>query len=616
LGFSNINSNPGWYLTFNKVRITVAPLPVTQTPVFSPAGPIITGSTPVTITSSQGAAIHYTIGGATPTASDTLYTGPVMVSDGTVLKAIAVTTDVSPVASTTYVIVPETNRGQWWVRHHPFQINAIVSRPIAIQQYKDMGFSSYMASEPAYPGNSEFGPVVQAGLGWHWFYSWDKEPSQEQFISMLTYFIHKYPGVLGVNVGDETDPQYFPAVAEKIAQVKQLVPNAVVYHALLGLNAYGNNHALYNAYLDQAIQILKVDVLMYDQYPFNNGSTDAHFYENLAMVRERALAAGIPYWNWMQGFGMTNGYQEPSESELRLQAFMSLAYGYSGLSYWTYASCFSPYTNAILNVTGGVSPIGLSLQGAIDEIKNLGAVTKNLTSTGVFYCPASGYSLPTGTVAWTAQAGYPISNVTVTSGQRGFVLGLFNGDDGKKYFMIVNANHAASTSAAATAGTVTITFGASVDKLELINRQTGEVQEVQLTNHTLSQYSLPGGTGDLFRIISTVVPGDANGDGAVDVGDLGILAANYGGSGKSWAQGDFNGDGSVDVGDLGILAANYGRGASGADFDADYTKVFGATSDFDESTGDDTSSTLCSGLGLSLITGLALMGLMLVKLEE
>jgi hypothetical protein len=119
----------------------------------------------------------------------------------------------------------------------------------------------------------------------------------------------------------------------------------------------------------------------------------------------------------------------------------------------------------------------------------------------------------------------------------------------------------------------------------------------------------------------TVISGDANLDGAVDVGDLGILAANYGKtSGATWGMGDFNGDGAVDVGDLGILAANYGTGSSSAcDFDADYAKVFGTTAEStssSDSTEDDSDSTICSSLGLSLIAGLALMGLMIVKLEE
>jgi T5SS/PEP-CTERM-associated repeat protein len=58
-------------------------------------------------------------------------------------------------------------------------------------------------------------------------------------------------------------------------------------------------------------------------------------------------------------------------------------------------------------------------------------------------------------------------------------------------------------------------------------------------------------------------PGDANLDGRVDVGDLGILAGNYGTlSGASWFMGDFNSDGAVNVGDLGVLAGNYGYGVS------------------------------------------------------
>lgn len=71
-------------------------------------------------------------------------------------------------------------------------------------------------------------------------------------------------------------------------------------------------------------------------------------------------------------------------------------------------------------------------------------------------------------------------------------------------------------------------------------------------------------TGATIRAI-TPLPGDANHDGLVDVGDLGILGANYGAtSGKNWLTGDFTGDGAVDVGDLGVLGAHYGAGVPAA----------------------------------------------------
>jgi hypothetical protein len=124
------------------------------------------------------------------------------------------------------------------------------------------------------------------------------------------------------------------------------------------------------------------------------------------------------------------------------------------------------------------------------------------------------------------------------------------------------------------------------------------------------------GTEPLFylRLIAAEkIPGDANDDGAVDVGDLGILAANYGkSSGAKFMEGDFNEDNKVDVGDLGILAANYGTGTSGVDFNADYAKVFGESEEVD----DETQGSLCSDLGLPLIAGLLLLCLIPCKVES
>jgi hypothetical protein len=142
-----------------------------------------------------------------------------------------------------------------------------------------------------------------------------------------------------------------------------------------------------------------------------------------------------------------------------------------------------------------------------------------------------------------------------------------------------------------------------------------------------SENTLPNKYNDysslgLHKLVAPLrVPGDANGDRKVDVGDLGILAANYGRDLQAqgvdpslwWGLGDFNNDGKIDVGDLGILAANYGTNASGSDWSADYAKVFGTAVTDDES---QEAGSVCSGLGLPLMAGLLLMGLMLVKIDE
>ena|SRR3989344_1305490 len=54
-------------------------------------------------------------------------------------------------------------------------------------------------------------------------------------------------------------------------------------------------------------------------------------------------------------------------------------------------------------------------------------------------------------------------------------------------------------------------------------------------------------------------PGDANLNYQVTIGDVTILAENFGRFG-GWEQGDFTGDGLVSIGDLTILAENFGAG--------------------------------------------------------
>ena len=56
--------------------------------------------------------------------------------------------------------------------------------------------------------------------------------------------------------------------------------------------------------------------------------------------------------------------------------------------------------------------------------------------------------------------------------------------------------------------------------------------------------------------------GDSDLDGDVDQADLAALAGSYGVIGSAgWAMGDFNGDRAVNLADLGILARHYSAGA-------------------------------------------------------
>ena len=63
--------------------------------------------------------------------------------------------------------------------------------------------------------------------------------------------------------------------------------------------------------------------------------------------------------------------------------------------------------------------------------------------------------------------------------------------------------------------------------------------------------------------LGTALPGDANGDGRVDINDLTIVLINFGKTGMTWGQGAMDGDptGKVDINDLTIVLANFGQTA-------------------------------------------------------
>jgi hypothetical protein len=61
------------------------------------------------------------------------------------------------------------------------------------------------------------------------------------------------------------------------------------------------------------------------------------------------------------------------------------------------------------------------------------------------------------------------------------------------------------------------------------------------------------------RTTAFFLPGDASGDGLVDVADYDIWAAHVGATNATWTMGDLNGDGLANVADYDIWAANVGR---------------------------------------------------------
>jgi hypothetical protein len=60
-------------------------------------------------------------------------------------------------------------------------------------------------------------------------------------------------------------------------------------------------------------------------------------------------------------------------------------------------------------------------------------------------------------------------------------------------------------------------------------------------------------------VMRSVLAGDANLDGTVDISDLSKVLTNYDKTSMAWALGDFNNDGTVDISDLSKVLTNYDK---------------------------------------------------------
>ncbi|MCC6681889.1 MAG: hypothetical protein IT445_13400 [Phycisphaeraceae bacterium] len=404
------------------------------------------------------------------------------------------------------------NRGHQWVRSHPFTIMGVslVERPFDVELYRNAGFSSVMVWESQ---KEVLQAASDAGLPWHMHRYGGavrgREPFSEKDREMFRQFAKNYPGGVGWIVNDEPgDEAEIRATAEVIDWLRQEVPDMLAYSNANPAAPWRENE------MQAFARIIRPDVLMYDRYVFGDeGGTVEEFFWNMAFVRQIALARGVPYWTFVQAFEMKedenpeeNGRRLPSESDLRMQVFSFLAYGYTGLAYFVYdLPGGGGFERGVLEIDGTPSPLYSSAAKLNPEVANLGRCLKMLTSTAVQYVPAQGAECPRGTTAWRGRT------IDVVKPDCDAVIGWFTDDDGGRYFMIVNLKHAANMTAEQGTETFRIRFGEPVTDLYRLNRESGQVEPVTLESDKTGvrgfSLSLPGGTGDLFKIGDARFPG-------------------------------------------------------------------------------------------------------------
>jgi hypothetical protein len=297
----------------------------------------------------------------------------------------------------------------------------------------------------------------------------------------------------------------------------------------------------------------KPDMLMMDEYLI--GSTDPALYANgsptgvyRAMVKYRKLAlAGndgtgrtpIPYGKYLQafylgsdpgsGYGSVRVGYRVSQSDVRLDQFSAWAMGFTFASAFAFDSMKPGYDPLEPLLFDGEGPRPLRtkefryIADTNRQSLNLGPTLVRLKSTDIRMLTGPLSNPSHGIPEWdpAADADPYMTALSahnpgaVLGGERGDVLvgffeplpGLGSGDAAHdRYFMVVNGLSGEFALAADAAQVIRLDFdfgGSGINSLQRVSRETGLIEDVPLVSDGGSRYhlewTLPGGTGDLFR---------------------------------------------------------------------------------------------------------------------
>lgn len=319
-----------------------------------------------------------------------------------------------------------------------------------------------------------------------------KQPEDPEFAGNLDAVIADYahhPALAGYFLVDEPNASAFPLLGAVNRYLLQKDPKHLPYINLFP--NYANEQQLgtktYDEHIARYIKEVQPALVSWDHYAlFENGERDIYF-ENLEIVRKHCLQAKLPFVQIV--LTVPHGpYRDPDETDLRWQAYTTLAYGAKGILWFTYwTPPFDPqwrFRNAIINEKGVPSTKYTILKDLHGRIRTLARTQMRLRSMGVYHTPP----LPKGTVPLDNRS--PVAECDAEN----ILIGWLRDGQRKDYIWVVNrAFHQSQR--------VTLRLRASVHEVGEVNPVDGLVRHVpyDASNRSVQTTLLPG-EGRLFAL--------------------------------------------------------------------------------------------------------------------
>ena len=270
------------------------------------------------------------------------------------------------------------------------------------------------------------------------------DEARKRDIEKAVLRVKDHPGLYGYYLRDEPS---FPLL-DTLAEVTHFIRSIDDYHFCF-INHFPPMRAwgalTMDHFWDHYIERASPELLSYDHYPVCVGTqseVDARagqpnvfpeeklvlkpdYFECLEFMRTYSVRLRIPFWAFTCSYRGRLGHPTPTDGHLRFQLMNSLAYGASGLEYFTYS--------ALLRPDGSATEAWEIARQINREIHTLAPVLRRLRSIGVFRTGP----LWSGTRRFQASdgvyLGFDCDGDPVT-------IGTFVDPEGVLYLLIVNGN--------------------------------------------------------------------------------------------------------------------------------------------------------------------------------
>jgi hypothetical protein len=310
------------------------------------------------------------------------------------------------------------------------------------------------------------------------------KPGWQKILAETIADYRPHPALYGIYGWDEPASDLFAQVGAISDEFRRQAPEY-----LLHLNIFPNyaetvqlGTPTYREHVEKYASIVKPQVLCFDNYSvMANGTIRANYFENLAIIRDCASRNNVPSWIFVLS-GQFYDLADPSEGQMRFQAFTSLAYGMKGILYFTYWP-YPPLTKStIVDLKGKPTRLYPIIKRLNGDVRAIGPTLLSLRSTGTYH---------TGQIPHGATR-LPLDAPLQLPDDKSLVAGFFEGPGKSQYVLIANAdpNRAVDFS---------IAIHPEVKRLLALSFKDGTAAAVALQGGKTA-FRLEAGDGRLFRL--------------------------------------------------------------------------------------------------------------------